>query len=147
MKPFLIFSRQGEEPEAIDALGAGVHVVHVASLAEVKAEDRVAVLVLGTELAKDADLGNVPAHVSVLAMGPEGRAAAERVDRLFLDLGDLSTPDAQLRAIRSAARTSAVHLAESRVGAQLSELRGDLRGLNRIGMALMSDVIRTLCWV
>jgi HD-GYP domain-containing protein (c-di-GMP phosphodiesterase class II) len=139
MKPFLIFSRQGEEPEAIDALGAGVHVVHVASLAEVKAEDRVAVLLLDTELAKDADLGNVPAHVSVLAMGPEGRAAAERVDRLFLDLGDLSTPDAQLRAIRSAARTSAVHLAESRVGAQLSELRGDLRGLNRIGMALMSE--------
>jgi HD-GYP domain-containing protein (c-di-GMP phosphodiesterase class II) len=139
MKPFLIFSRQGEEPEAIDALGAGVHVVHVASLAEVKAEDRVAVLVLDTELAKDADLGNVPAHVSVLAMGPEGRAAAERVDRLFLDLGDLSTPDAQLRAIRSAARTSAIHLAESRVGAQLSELRGDLRGLNRIGMALMSE--------
>ncbi len=139
MKPFLIFSRQGEEPEAIDGLGAGVHVVHIASLAEVKAEDRVAVLVLDTELAKDADLGNVPAHVSVLAMGPEGRAAAERVDRLFLDLGDLSTPDAQLRAIRSAARMSAVRLAESRVGAQLSELRVDLKGLNRIGMALMSE--------
>ncbi len=56
MKPFLIFSRQGEEPEAIDGLGAGVQVVHVANLAGVKAEDRVAVLVLDTELAKDADL-------------------------------------------------------------------------------------------
>ena len=143
MKPFTIFARRGEEPDAIDRLGAAmgtaVEVVHVSSLAQVEADDRVAVLVLDAELAKDGDLGSLPSHVSVLAKGPEGRAAAELVDRLFLDLDDMSSPDAQLRAIRSAARMSTTQLAESRAGMQLSEMRGDLRGLNRIGMALMSE--------
>ena len=139
MKLFTIFSRRGEEPEAVDRLGTGVEVVHVSSLAQVEADGRVAVLVLDAELAKDGDLGSLPSHVSVLAKGPEGSAAAERVDRLFLDLDDMRSPDAQLRAIRSAARMSATQLAESRAGIQLSEMRGDLRGLNRIGMALMSE--------
>ena len=139
MKLFTIFSRRGEEPEAVDRLGTGVEVVHVSSLAQVEADGRVAVLVLDAELAKDGDLGSLPSHVSVLAKGPEGSAALERVDRLFLDLDDMRSPDAQLRAIRSAARMSATQLAESRAGIQLSEMRGDLRGLNRIGMALMSE--------
>ena len=96
-------------------------------------------LILTAELAEGDLLASVPRHVTVLAKGPEARAAADSIDRLFLDLDDLSGAEAQLRAIRSAARTSATELARSNVASQLDELRGDLRGLNEIGMALMSE--------
>ncbi len=117
----------------------GVKIVRISSLAEAKTESRPAVLILTAELAGDDGLASLPAHVTVLARGPEARGAAEGVDRLFLDLDDLRDAQAQLCAIRSAARASATELARSKAAFQIDQLRGDLRGLNEIGMALMSE--------
>ena len=139
MSPFILFSSSGEVPEGLHALRDGVDIVRISRLSEVKTDARPAVLILTAELAEDDGLVSVPTHVTVLAKGPEARAAADSVDRLFLDLDDLSGGEAQLRAIRSAARTSATELARSNAASQLDELRGDLRGLNQIGMALMSE--------
>ena len=139
MSPFILFSSSGEVPEGLHALRDGVDIVRISRLSEVKADARPAVLILTEELAEDDGLASMPTHVTVLAKGPEARAAADSVDRLFLDLDDLSGGEAQLRAIRSAARASATELARSNVASQLDELRGNLRGLNQIGMALMSE--------
>ena len=139
MNPFILFSPSGEVPEALHAMRDGVDILQISDLAEVRADDRAAVLILTAEWAEDAGLASVPKHVTLLTRGPEARAAAERVDRLFLDLDDLSSGEAQLRAIRSAARASATELAAAKASSQLDELRGDLRGLNEIGMALMSE--------
>ena len=117
----------------------GVEIVRISNLAEAKAESRPAVLILTAELANDDGLASLPAHVTVLARGPEARRAADGIDRLFLDLDDLRGAEAQLRAIRSAARASATELARSKAAFQIDQLRGDLRGLNEIGMALMSE--------
>ena len=139
MSSFIVFSPRNQVPEALDPLGDGADIVEISDLTEVAGEPQPAVLILTAELA-DADLlQSVPRHVAVLAKGPEARAAADSINRLFLDLDDLSDAEAQLRAIRSAARVSANELARSNVASQLDELRGDLRGLNEIGMALMSE--------
>ncbi|MCH7891825.1 MAG: GAF domain-containing protein, partial [Gemmatimonadetes bacterium] len=139
MRTFFVFSPPGDVPEALHPLGEGVDIVQISDLAAVEAGGQPAVLILTAELAQSDLLASVPRHVTVLAKGPEARAAADSIDRLFLDLDDLSGAEAQLRAIRSAARTSATELARSNVASQLDELRGDLRGLNEIGMALMSE--------
>ena len=135
----MLFARPGEVPEAQHALGEGVDIVQISELADVEAGAQPAVLILTAELVEGDLLASVPKHVTVLAKGPEARAAADSIDRLFLDLDDLSGADAQLRAIRSAARASATELARSQAASQLEELRGDLRGLDEIGMALMSE--------
>ena len=139
MRPFIVFSPPGEVPEALHPLGDAVDIVRISDLAAVEADAQPAVLIFSAELAERDLLSSVPRHVTVLAKGPEARAAADSIDRLFLDLDDLSSAEAQLRAIRSAARVSATELARSKVASQLDELRGDLRGLNEIGMALMSE--------
>ena len=139
MSAFILFSSSGEVPEGLHAVRDGVDIVRISRLSEVKADARPAVLILTAELAEDDGLVSVPTHVTVLAKGAEARAAADSVDRLFLDLDELSDGEAQLRAVRSAARTSATELARSNAASQLDELRGDLRGLNHIGMALMSE--------
>ena len=139
MSPFILFSSTGEVPEGLHALRDGVDIVRISRLSEVKADGRPAVLILTAELTEDHGLASMPTHVTVLAKGPEASAAADSVDRLFLDLDDLSGGEAQLRAIRSAARASATELARSNMASQLDELRGDLRGLNQIGIALMSE--------
>ena len=139
MKPFIVFSPPDQIPEALRPLGDDVDIVPISDLTAVEAEAQPAVLILTAELAEGDLLESVPRHVTVLAKGPEARAAADSIERLFLDLDDLSGEEAQLRAIRSAARVSASELARSNVASQLDELRGDLRGLNEIGMALMSE--------
>ena len=139
MRTFFGFSPPGEVPEVLHPLGEGVDIVQISDLADVEAGGQPAVLILTAELAEGDLLALVPKHVTVLAKGPEARAAADSIDRLFLDLDDLSGAEAQLRAIRSAARASATELARSQAASQLDELRGDLRGLNEIGMALMSE--------
>ena len=139
MRTFFVFSPPGEVPEVLHPLGEGVDIVQISDLADVEAGGQPAVLILTAELAEGDLLALVPKHVTVLAKGPEARAAADSIDRLFLDLDDLSGAEAQLRAIRSAARASATELARSQAASQLDELRGDLRGLNEIGMALMSE--------
>ncbi len=93
MRPFILFSSSGEIPEALHPLRDGVDIVRISGLAEVKADARPAVLILTAELAEDDGLALVPPHVILLAKGPEARAAAEGVDRLFLDLDDLRGGD------------------------------------------------------
>jgi HD-GYP domain-containing protein (c-di-GMP phosphodiesterase class II) len=139
VQPFIIFAPPDRVPKALDSLGDGVAIVPISDLTDVEAGAQPAVLILTAELADGDLLESVPRHVTVLANGPEARTAADSIDRLFLDIDDLSDADAQLRAIRSAARVSASELARSRAASQLDELRGDLRGLNEIGMALMSE--------
>ena len=139
MKPFIVFSPPDQVPEALHLLGEDIDIVQISDLTAVEAEARPAVLILTEELAEGDLLESLPRHVTVLARGPEARAAADSIDRLFLDLDDLSGAEAQLRAIRSAVRVSASELARSNVASQLDELLGDLRGLNEIGMALMSE--------
>ncbi len=139
MRPLTVFSPSGDVPEAVDALDAEIDIVRISDLSEVDAPAHPTVLILTAELAEEDRLALVPKHVTILTKGPEARAIANSIDRLFLDLDDLSGGKAQLRAVRSAARASATELARSKAAAQLDELRGDLRGLNEIGMALMSE--------
>ena len=138
---FTVFSPPGEVLEALQPVGEGegIDIVRISDLTDVETGARPAVLILTAELVKRDLLRLVPRHVMVLARGPEARAAADSIDRLFLDLDDLSGGEAQLRAIHSAARASTSELARSQVASKLDELRGDLRGLNQIGMALMSE--------
>ena len=139
MSTLTVFSPPGDVPEAAQALEGEIDIVRISSLSEVGATAHPAVLILTAELADKKDgLVSVPQHVTLLTKGPEARAAADSIDRLFLDLDDLSGERA-LRVIRSAARASATELARSEAAAQLDELHADLRGLNEIGMALMSE--------
>ena len=139
MTKLLIFAQTGNASQALAALGDGVEVVEISRLAEVSAHDRAAVLVLSDALSDGGDLASVPSHVTVLADGTGARAAADEVGRLFLAMGDLSGDEARHRALRSAMRASANDLARMRADAQLSQVHGDLRGLNKVGMALMSE--------
>ena len=139
MTKLLIFAQTGSASQALAALGDGVEVVEISSLTEVSAHDRAAVLVLSDGLCETGDLGPVPSHVTVLADGTGATAAADEVGRLFLAMGDLSGDEARHHALRSAMRASANDLARIRADAQLSQVHGDLRGLNKVGMALMSE--------
>lgn len=139
MTRLLIFAQTGNASQALAALGDGVEVVEISGLAEVSAQDRAAVLVLSDGLCETGDLRSVPGHVTVLTDGVGASAAADEVGRLFLAMGDLSGDEARHRALRSAMRASANDLARMRTDAQLSQVRGDLRGLNKVGMALMSE--------
>ena len=139
MTKLLIFAQTGSASQALAALGDGVEVVEISSLTEVSAHDRAAVLVLSDGLCETGDLGPVPSHVTVLVDGSEATAAADEVGRLFLAMGDLSGDEARYHALRSAMRASANDLARMRADAQLSQVHGDLRGLNKVGMALMSE--------
>ena len=142
MSSFIVFSPRNQVPEALDPLGDRADIVEISDLTEVAGEPQPAVLILTAELA-DADLRqSVPRHVAVLAKGPEARAAADSINRLFLDLDDLSDAEAQLRAIRSAARVSANELARSNVASQLDELRGDLRRSLSTRMRHLGESIR-----
>ncbi len=102
MRRFIVFAPAADVPKALGPLGEAVDIVTVLSLAEVEADGHPSVLILTAELVQDADLGSLPAHVTVLAKGPEARAAADGIDRLFLDMDDLTSQEAQLAAIRSA---------------------------------------------
>jgi len=73
MRPFILFSHSGEVPEALHPMRDGVEIVRISNLTEVKGESRPAVLILTAELADDDGLASLPAHVTVLARGPDGR--------------------------------------------------------------------------
>ena len=139
MTRLLIFAQAGGASKALAALGEGVQVVAISKLNEVAAHDRPAVLVLTDELCETGDTKSVPSHVSILADGLGARKAADDAGRLFLGLDDLSSDEARHRTLRSAMRASANELARTRADAQLSQVHGDLRGLNKVGMALMSE--------
>jgi HD-GYP domain-containing protein (c-di-GMP phosphodiesterase class II) len=99
-----------------------------------------AVLLLSAELLeRRLDLRRVPDHIVLVATDAPGRDAGEEAGRLFLSLEDASGDDATLRVLRSAARHSAALLGQANAKSQLDNLAGELKELNKIGMALMSE--------
>ena len=108
---------------------------------EIEAPDAPAVLLLSTALLSQisGDLTDLPEHVVFVATDSEGRDAGDKAGRLFLSLTDLSGEAAVLRALRSAAHHSAALHSQTRTLDRLDQLSGELRELNKIGMALMSE--------
>ena len=140
MTSFFIYAPGGEVPQAATDLGDAVEIREVTGLASVEDTDLPIVVTLtGTLVQGGGTLSGLPQHAIILSLDGEGREAAEGADRLFLDLGDLANPEAQMRAIRSAARASGTALGARRAREQMDEMRGELLELNKIGIALMSE--------
>ena len=122
-------------------IGDEVEVREVPGSGEIEAPDAPAVLLLSTALLSQisGDLTDLPEHVVFVATDSEGRDAGDKAGRLFLSLTDLSGEAAVLLALRSAAHHSAALLSQTRTLDRLDQLSGELRELNKIGMALMSE--------
>lgn len=136
----VLFTTAGA-PEPGAASLAGMDRRTVDSPSAVECLDRPTVLLLGSDLHDGgaAELASLPDHVAVVAVGGEACREAEDAGRFFLAL-DPSTEEAGLLgAIRSAARHSASVLSSERAEAHLERMHGQLRELNRVGMALMSE--------
>ena len=138
---FTVLAAPGTAPPVTRDLGDEVEVRELPGPGEIEVPDTPAVLLLSTALLSQASdsLTRLPDHVVFVATDPEGRDAGVKAGRLFLSRNDLSGEAAILRALRSAAHHSAALLSQTRTRAQLEELSGELRELNKIGMALMSE--------
>ena len=137
---FTILAAPGAAPVETRELGEAVDVRDLTSTRAVEAPDGPTVLLLSDALVGQnaGGLGRLPEHVVVVATDAEGRSVGEKSGRLFLSLEDASG-EALLRGLRAAARHSAALLAQERTRAQLVQLSGELRELNKVGMALMSE--------
>ena len=138
---FTVLAAPGTAPPVTRDLGDEVEVRELPGPGEIEVPDTPAVLLLSTALLSQAsdNLTSLPDHVVFVATDPEGQDAGAKEGRLFLSLNDLSGKAAVLRALRSAAHHSAALLSQTRARSQLEELSGELRELNKIGMALMSE--------
>ena len=140
MTSFLMYAERGGVPEAVPSLGDGVEIREIDDLAAVQDDDQPIVIILSASIVPDGGrLSDLPQHATLLSRDGAGREAAEKADRLFLDLDDLADVEAQMRAIRSAARASGNALGARRAREQMDDMRGELRELNKIGLALMSE--------
>lgn len=140
MTSFLMYAERGGVPEAVPSLGDGVEIREIDDLAAVEDDDQPIVVILTGSIVPDGGrLSDLPQHAILLSRDGAGREAAEKADRLFLDLDDLANAEAQMRAIRSAARASGNALGARRAREQMDDMRGELRELNKIGLALMSE--------
>jgi len=106
-------------------------------------EERPTVLLLSSDLLGGGSaartLADLPPHVTLVAVDAESRRAADAADRLFLSLVSERADRELLDAVEGAVRHSSVILASERTGRELRRLHDELRELNRIGMALMSE--------
>jgi HD-GYP domain-containing protein (c-di-GMP phosphodiesterase class II) len=136
---FLVFTGPAGTPGAIAALGSSVEFRPVGRPARADPGDLPGVLILSSEMDLSRGLAELPAHVVVLAADDGARRVAEREGRLFLATTDVSSDEALLRALRSAAHLSWSLLAQTRASAQLGSVTEQIRQLNRIGMALMGE--------
>ena len=137
---FTVLAAPGKVPPALRVLGSGAEVREVAGPGPGDATDAPTVLLVSGALAGRASaLAQLPDHVVLVAADAGGREVSEKAGRLFLSLEDLTGDEAVLRAVRSAARHSAALLAQTRTRSHLDRLTSELRELNRIGMALMSE--------
>jgi HD-GYP domain-containing protein (c-di-GMP phosphodiesterase class II) len=84
-------------------------------------------------------LDALPSHVVVIAADDESRGVAEQAGRFFLATADVTSGEALLRALRGAAHLSGSLLSQARAAAQLDSATEQLKNLNRIGLALMSE--------
>ena len=140
MSTFLIYAQAGSVPPSVTALGDAVEIRELSDLASVEDTDQPTVVILaGSLVPANGKLSGLPQHATLLSVDGEAREAAEKADRLFLDLDDLASPEAQLRAIRSAARASGNALGARRARGEMDDMRGELQELNKIGIALMSE--------
>ncbi len=80
----------------------------------------------------------LPESVTVIAACAAAEKAAEQNDRLVLSLPD-GDPARVLRTLRMGFRHSAARIAAARADRELARTRTELRQLNRIGMALMTE--------
>ncbi|HKJ93800.1 MAG TPA: GAF domain-containing protein, partial [Longimicrobiales bacterium] len=128
-----------------DALAAESVEQHelLAGIPESFPDDAPAVLVVDEPLAAAqpdlaAALAALPEFVTVVSACPAADAAAEHSDRLVLPLPD-GEPRRMLGTLRMAFHHSAARLAATRADRELARTRAELRQLNRIGMALMTE--------
>ncbi|GMR11889.1 MAG: HD family phosphohydrolase [Gemmatimonadota bacterium] len=140
MSQCLIYAQAESVPPSVTSLGDAVEVRELSDLASVEDTDLPTVVLLDGSLVQDGgELSALPQHAMLLSVDGEAREAAENADLLFLDLADLADPQAQLRAIRSAARASGNALGARRARREMDDMRGELLELNKIGIALMSE--------
>ena len=138
---FTVLAAPGTAPRVTRDLGDDVDVREVPGAGEIEAPDTPTVLLLSTALLSQDSRGltRLPDHVVFVATDSKGQAAGVKAGRLFLSLNDLSGEAAVLRTLRSAAHHSAALLSQTRTHARFEQLSGELRELNKIGMALMSE--------
>jgi HD-GYP domain-containing protein (c-di-GMP phosphodiesterase class II) len=132
--------QEGAIAEALDA--EGIRVLGVAAEADALAGAELpTVLLLDETLARDrgdALFHELPDRVTVVALGAEAESRTPR-DRLFMALGPAPEGDTLLRALQAAFRHAATRLAADRANAELQRTRAEVRELNEIGMALMTE--------
>ncbi|MEX2528767.1 MAG: HD domain-containing phosphohydrolase [Gemmatimonadota bacterium] len=130
----------GEEPDPPlpEAVAKGLSFQRVDSLAELDEQTAFAPSVLLLSSVLLPGLKGLPEHVVVLASHPEAARAAQEEGRLFMELTHLA-PDGVTGAIRAALQHSATLLGQLEARIQLDRIHSQLRELNRIGMALMSE--------
>ena len=128
-------------PPGAHAPASGLFVREVTTVADAVKVPGPAVLLLTGSLAAGAhaELAALPDWVAVVAVDAEARTVSDAVDRTFLAVEPASAPDALADAVRAAARHALAQQDRARTWAQLQRLSGELRELNRIGMALMSE--------
>lgn len=102
------------------------------------------ILVLDEDLAAAepdlaAALESLPESVAIIAVGSFAERAAARSERFFLGLPADAGTETLLRAFQAGFRHAAVRIGAARAEAELRESRSELRELNKIGMALMTE--------
>jgi len=120
----------------------GIDALQLRSLAETDAhDDAPAVLLLDDALANTPELcdtlRHVPEAVAVVAASPAVERRARGSGRVVAVLPE--DADAAAATLRTAFRLSAARLGASRLEAELSRTRGELRELAAVGMALMTE--------
>ncbi|MSR22120.1 MAG: GAF domain-containing protein [Gemmatimonadetes bacterium] len=139
----ILFAPAGRVPEVARALGSRLEVREISRLDQVEVGTLPALLLLDGGLLGSGEgagaLRALPAGVAVVSLDSGSAKAAEGAGRHFLSLAGAGSEEVALRILRAALdHAVAVHgVAEAR-GA-VSHARDELRELNRIGMALMSE--------
>jgi HD-GYP domain-containing protein (c-di-GMP phosphodiesterase class II) len=101
-------------------------------------EESPAVLLLDRSmLGAAARLRTLPSHIVVVAADAE--SAQEFGGDASLDLSAASTREESLKTLRTAYQLAAARLSAARAERELARTRGELRELQRIGMALMTE--------
>ncbi|MBI4539225.1 MAG: GAF domain-containing protein [Gemmatimonadetes bacterium] len=141
---FILYAARGATHPALRSLEDELEIQDIGRIAEAAAShDAPAILLLTDVLAADAgalaSLRALPEHVVVVSKGDAARHAAQSAGRLFLALDAARDDEAVLALLRGAAQHAATLLGACRARQQLERMSSELRELNRIGLALMSE--------
>ncbi|MBI4545209.1 MAG: GAF domain-containing protein [Gemmatimonadetes bacterium] len=144
----VLYHGAGTQLQAMEAAIEGAHIPRratISALAEIDEPPEVpAVLLLDQTLARAAPdlaaaLAGLPAAVVVVALDGDVEALAAESDRVLLTLPAGQHTAEAARTLRVAFRHAAERLATDRADRELARARSELRELNRIGMALMTE--------